>query len=286
MKTIDIETPKWRTMKKNKAFLFIILILGMNICVCAQTSTTNNTGEYWQALTKYLEVSGALAQMNVAQEDFDVTAFAQLAKQTNKKLSKKRCEELAQLYIDEKVGETFIGLLVPYAQKYVSLDDLNAATALYSQPEVQTAIKHVSKASTDMGQDMVEVFRTMQPVLAEDCPESYKDACRELYEVSNIETTLTTMVDALMNSGWRPGTKDAPIEPGTFRAFLKDNLFNIFLNYCNGCVTEEDAHAYTTAARSSATQGMVKVFLDIAPNMENIMRDLVKQYVFWVRWKS
>lgn len=259
---------------KNFRTFFVAALLLIGTTVWAQDS-------YKQSVRAY--VDACPSAMAVAPEQM-TAALSQLNANIMVNYDANRSSQLIKDYLATKFKDDMIDVMASAMEGVLEQANLEYLTQAMLTPQGRSYQEHQAQMNKSSYSDMVEIGQdVMRQIMSgitpadvpcpANCPESYVQLYRKFYDISDNDALVESMM-ASMGTG-------ANVEK--FGEYMKRNMFNLYLKYSYGVMTEDDLkfgiNLYGTEAYKQSVQA-TKVLVN---DLQQTGLTIVMSYIEWLR---
>ena len=259
----------------------MVFLIGLNVNLYAQQRSTE---EYCKAIEEYFCIKNGSAWIDGLSETLDVKILAEVAKESNSKLSNAQCKELAALYKEKKLKTSFLKMLIPYFRhRQVWPEDLQRLAEEMKKPEFKEAQDRYLAGMERMPQVLaqsLQIVNDTATIVAVDCPEGYKQLFQDYYEKADMKSTMSSSIKKIVGAM----TSDMKLEEKAVVYFVLEHSYTLLLNCFYSIVREEDLQALI-AMESLPKQYVTNLaIIDFASaDMQRLGLGVISDYERWVR---
>ena len=265
-------------MKSIKS-IFVVLFLAISMVANAQTTLREAMKAFMQASPSATNMTpetmgAALKQMNIGvMTNYDA----------------EKSNQLVDKYLKEKFYDHVIDAMLPYMEKYVTVDDLKELTNQMLTPagkvfqEHQAVINVNASHFEQVGQDVASKIvagETPAPIEPVICPDSYKQLFYQYFEESNLMSSMEPLFNSMAGGDLNDSQKEMM---GKVKEYFMVNMPNLYLNESYGTMTEDDLRFGTQLYKSNAWKNEMKAMKDAMGHAQEMGMSVVMGYLDWLK---
>lgn len=228
--------------------------------------------EYCAAIRKYLAAHGQDPCGEIAKE-LDVKLLTKVAKEVCNGVSGSQCKKLAVIYKEQMLEDDICRItLMPYfRKKNVTVEDMEKVMAAKSRPEYKELKQKTEQINKKIASVIIQNVISQSPVVAVDCPDSYRTAFHIFWEKTDCQTTLLSLF-----AGFKElhSTQSEKKIGELFEKHLEDNGEIEWRNAYYGTITEEELHIATDIEGMPENKRITAAVMDMIGSLIS-KRDIV-----------
>ena len=263
-----------------KSLKSILAILFFAISMVANAQTTLK-----EAMKAFIE---ACPSTNMSPEAMG-TALKQLNISVIKDYDPEKADQLVEKYLNNKYIDHVVDAMLPYLEKYVTVESLKELTGQMLTPEGKAFQAHQAIINSNLnhfeqiGQDVatkIVAGKTPAPIEPVACPDSYKQIFSQYFEESDLMDSMAPLFDS-MASGHLNDTQKENMDK--MKKYFTENMSTLYLNESYGKMTEDDLRFGTKLYKSKAWKNQMKAMKEAMGNAQEMGMGIVMNYLDWLK---
>lgn len=261
-------------MKKKSVLLSFILIFILNLNAAAQYQQ-----DYTKTLVTFFKANGSLELQRMTLVSNYTTIALNLLPYDKQDMA----SEYAQRYFDEQYINDMAEIVIPFYQKYVSLNDLNTLIDMYDTSAARTAVEHSKVIGNDIINGIASALKDYilndgkVSVKPKDYPASYMEAFKVYYKYGNFKVTMENAIKAILG---QLGTDQHA--SSLFMKFVDEEMITVYANICYPTLTETDILTLSAIDRTPQQANVAKASAELAEGLGSLSIDIVMKFSAWL----
>ena len=269
-------------------YLLVALTFACTNIIQAQNS-------FQEKLQELFEVNQLIGGNQINNEN--KSNYSQLLQSMGK--SEKEADSLCTVYFETQFMKDAVAVVSPYYEKVMNEADLDDLIKQSKTEKVQAALANITKATQKMQSDIegqlqpymvaIQKGEPVQPITAEACSDSYKEAFNKFYKASGSEAAVNTAKDLMVGlMEWSLSmakTEEKKIEGNKMVQTIKtvfDDFETISRNLFYPEISEQDMNTVTEVFESPAGKKVRQANEAMTEDVMTIGTESLKKFTDWV----
>ncbi len=273
-------------------YLFVVAAF-----VCTNIMQAQNS--FQEKLQQLFEVNQLISNNQINNDN--KSNYSQLLQSMGR--SEKEADSLCTVYFETQFMKDAVATLSPYYEKVMNEADIDDLIKQSKTEKVQAALANITKATQNMQSDVegqlqpfmeaIQKGEPVQPIIAEACSDSYKEAFNKFYKVSGSEAAVNAAKDLIVGllewSLSMAKTEEKKIEGNKMLQAI-ESVFNDFetlsRNTFHPEISEQDMNTVTEVFESPAGKKVRQANEAMTEDFMTTGTELLKKFTDWVQTQN
>lgn len=273
-------------------YLFVVAAF-----VCTNIMQAQNS--FQEKLQQLFEVNQLISNNQINNDN--KSNYSQLLQSMGR--SEKEADSLCTVYFETQFMKDAVATLSPYYEKVMNEADIDDLIKQSKTEKVQAALANITKATQNMQSDVegqlqpfmeaIQKGDPVQPIIAEACSDSYKEAFNKFYKVSGSEAAVNAAKDLIVGllewSLSMAKTEEKKIEGNKMLQAI-ESVFNDFetlsRNTFHPEISEQDMNTVTEVFESPAGKKVRQANGAMTEDFMTTGTELLKKFTDWVQTQN
>ena len=265
--------------------------------VCTNIMQAQNS--FQEKLQQLFEVNQLISNNQINNDN--KSNYSQLLQSMGR--SEKEADSLCTVYFETQFMKDAVATLSPYYEKVMNEADIDDLIKQSKTEKVQAALANITKATQNMQSDVegqlqpfmeaIQKGDPVQPIIAEACSDSYKEAFNKFYKVSGSEAAVNAAKDLIVGllewSLSMAKTEEKKIEGNKMLQAI-ESVFNDFetlsRNTFHPEISEQDMNTVTEVFESPAGKKVRQANEAMTEDFMTTGTELLKKFTDWVQTQN